>query len=141
MVPLPLFDVHETVSWAVSWRGDPPLEARTAASTFNHQLDALAVEDAQASHRPLRKLTSPLLPSHLPPLSIFLLLQTYNDYLRLYSWWMILQWLVMGLTSRLGKLLRSVWWMSCCAILGILCTRVLHHFGKLCVCGAAVEFF
>ena len=50
-MPLSLFDVHEAVLWIVSLtcarpcgrvrRGCPLLEARTAASTFNHQLDAL----------------------------------------------------------------------------------------------------
>ena len=39
-------------------RRGPPLEARTAASTFNHQPDALAVEDAQASRRPAQKAPS-----------------------------------------------------------------------------------
>ena len=31
---------------------DPSLDVRTAASTFNHQLDAIQLEDAQAPHRP-----------------------------------------------------------------------------------------
>ena len=66
MVLLPPFDVHEAVSWVVSLvyapslhrhcgrvrSGGPPLEAGTAACTFNHQLDAIEVEDPQASHRP-----------------------------------------------------------------------------------------
>ena len=63
-VPLPPFDVHEVVSCVVSLAYAHSciiiedacgeclfLEARTAASTSNHQLDALVVEDAQASHR------------------------------------------------------------------------------------------
>ena len=36
-------------------RSAPP-KARTAALTFNHQLDAIEVEDVQAPHRPAQKL-------------------------------------------------------------------------------------
>ena len=39
-------------------RGSPLLEARTAASTFNHKLDAIEVEYAQASHRPAQNVIS-----------------------------------------------------------------------------------
>ena len=36
-------------------REGPPLETRTAASTFNHQLDAIEVENVQAPHRAAQK--------------------------------------------------------------------------------------
>ena len=52
-------------------RGSPPLEARTAASTFKHQLDAIEVEDAQALRRPAQN-PLPLPPSILPQETHFL---------------------------------------------------------------------
>ena len=53
--------VGSIVEWAIAasslrtGAGGPPLEARTAASTFNHQLDAIEAEDAQVPHRPAQK--------------------------------------------------------------------------------------